>query len=193
MDPEQFYWINKPKKYTLANGVLKIQTEPETDFWQQTHYGFSKTNAPAFLTKYKNDFTFSVKAIFQTHNLYDQCGIMLFIDDKNWVKVSVEHENKQYARLGSVVTHFGYSDWATTDIPFPVTEMRYRLSLKGQDVFIEYADNNTRFKQMRILHLHKPVLGAGIGVYACSPLNSSFEAVFSEFHMDLCKWNNQEF
>ncbi|MCA1759206.1 MAG: DUF1349 domain-containing protein, partial [Bacteroidales bacterium] len=150
MNPEQFYWINPPKKFTLDNGILKIQTEPETDFWQRTHYGFSKANAPAFLTKFDGDFTFSVKTRFLTQNRYDQCGVLLYIDDENWVKVSVEHENEQFARLGSVVTNLGYSDWATTDIPFPVNEMSCRLSLKGQDVFIEYAEKDAGFNQMRI-------------------------------------------
>jgi hypothetical protein len=188
MNPEQLYWINPPQKFTLHNGVLKIQTEPKTDFWQRTHYGFSKANAPAFLTKIESDFTFRVKTEFHTQNQFDQCGVLLYIDDENWVKASVEHENDQFARLGSVVTNLGYSDWATIDIPFPVNEMSYRLSLKGQDVLIEFAERYTEFKQMRICHLHKPVKGAGIGVYACSPLKSSFEAVFSEFSLGSCNW-----
>mgnify|MGYP005849058767 CR=1 FL=1 len=188
MNPEKFYWINTPQKFTLKNNDLKIQTEPETDFWQRTHYGFSKTNAPAFLRKIDDDFTFSVKTEFQTQNRYDQCGVLLYTDDENWVKASVEHENEQFARLGSVVTNLGYSDWATTDIPFPVNEMSYRLSLKGKDVLIEFAEKDTEFKQMRILHLHKPVRDAKIGIYACSPLKSSFEAVFTEFNLGSCKW-----
>lgn len=188
MNPEQFYWINPPQEFALDKGVLKIQTEPETDFWQKTHYGFSKANAPAFLTKIEGDFTFGVKTAFHTQNRYDQCGILLYIDDENWIKVAVEHENDQYARLGSVVTNLGYSDWATTDIPFPVNEMGYRLSIKDQDVLIEFAEKNSGYQQMRICHLHKPVKNSGIGVYACSPLKSSFEAVFSEFSLGSCIW-----
>ncbi len=188
MNPEQFYWINPPQKFTLDNGILKIQTKPETDFWQRTHYGFSKANAPGFLTKIEGDFTFCVKTWFQTKNRYDQCGVLLYIDNENWVKVSVEHETENFARLGSVVTNLGWSDWATIDIPFPVNEMSYRLSLKGQDVFIENAEKDSEYKQMRILHLHKAVQDAGIGVYACSPLKSSFEAVFSEFSLGPCSW-----
>ena len=190
MDLERFYWINPPQKFTLENNDLRIQTEPETDFWQRTHYGFSKANAPAFLSKIDGDFTFSVRTRFKTKYRYDQCGVLLYIDDDNWVKVSVEHENEQFARLGSVVTNLGYSDWATKDIPFPVNEMSYRLSLKGQDVFIEYAEKEEGFKQMRILHLHKPLQHAGIGVYACSPLKSSFETVFTEFNLGACKWTD---
>ncbi len=188
MKPERFCWINLPQKFTLENDDLKIQTEPETDFWQRTYYGFSKVNAPAFLTKMDGDFTFSVKTGFETKNRYDQCGVLLYIDDENWVKVSVEHENDIIARLGSVVTNLGFSDWATTDIPVPVSEMWYNLSLKKQDVYIEYSPNGKDYKQMRILHIHRPVEGIKIGVYACSPLHSSFEAVFSNLRMDMCTW-----
>ncbi|WP_372946985.1 DUF1349 domain-containing protein [Mariniphaga sp.] len=191
MNPEEFYWINPSQKFTLNDGVLKIQTAPETDFWQRTHYGFSKTNAPAFLRKIEGDFTFSVKTSFYTQNRYDQCGVLLFIDNENWVKVSVEYENEQFARLGSVVTNLGFSDWATTDIPLPVNEMSYRLSLKGQDVYIEYAEKDAVFKQMRILHIHQPAQNPGIGVYACSPLKSSFEAVFTHLKIEPCMWIGQ--
>ncbi|WP_397312917.1 DUF1349 domain-containing protein, partial [Paenibacillus elgii] len=31
-------------------------------------------------------------------------------------KASIEYENEEYQRLGSVVTNHGFSDWATTDI-----------------------------------------------------------------------------
>lgn len=188
MDLERFYWINPPQNFTLENIDLRIQTEPETDFWQRTHYGFSKANAPAFLTSIDGDFTFSVKTGFKTKNRYDQCGVLLYIDDENWVKVSVEHENELIARLGSVVTNLGFSDWATTDISVLISEIWYNLSLKKQDVYIEYSLSGKDYKQMRILHIHKPVEGVKIGVYACSPLHSSFEAVFSNFNIGLCNW-----
>ncbi|WP_245662995.1 DUF1349 domain-containing protein [Endozoicomonas arenosclerae] len=40
----------------------------------------------------------------------------IYLDSENWFKASIEYENQDYSRLGSVVTNFGYSDWATTDI-----------------------------------------------------------------------------
>jgi uncharacterized protein len=51
MNLELFYWINPPNKFTLDNSILKIQTEPETDFWQKTHYGLHKK---VILPSYKN-------------------------------------------------------------------------------------------------------------------------------------------
>jgi regulation of enolase protein 1 (concanavalin A-like superfamily) len=90
--------------------------------------------------------------------------------------------------LGSVVTNLGYSDWATSDIPATTSEMWYRLSRRGQDFYIENSPDGKDYFQMRMFHLHKVSEKIQIGVYACSPLNSSFNAVFSLFGISPCIW-----
>ena len=40
----------------------------------------------------------------------------MYLDSENWLKCSAEYENEKYQHFGSVVTHKGYSDWATTEI-----------------------------------------------------------------------------
>jgi regulation of enolase protein 1 (concanavalin A-like superfamily) len=124
--------------------------------------------------------------------MYDQCGLLLYIDSENWVKVSVEFENETISRLGSVVTNLGYSDWASSDIPADVSEMWYRLNRLGQDFYIENSTDGKTYRQMRMLHLHKVSEKVQIGVYACSPLKSDFNAVFSEFGTGPCLWPDYE-
>jgi regulation of enolase protein 1 (concanavalin A-like superfamily) len=185
----KFYnWLNKPAEYELKGDTLVIETGPGTDLWQRTHYGFRNDNAPGFLTETDGDFTFQVKTQFNSDFMYDQCGILLYHDSDNWVKVSVEYENEEFARLGSVVTNLGYSDWATSDIPATVKEMWYRLSRRGQDFFVENSVDGINFNQMRVLHMHVSFEMVKVGVYACSPLQSSFKATFSEFEIGTCKW-----
>lgn len=183
-----YEWRNKPETFELTDDLLSIQTASGTDLWQRTHYGFRNDSAPAFLTEVNDDFTFQVKTRFDPNFLYDQCGILMYLDSDNWVKVSVEYENEEYARLGSVVTNLGYSDWASTDIPGTVSEMWYRFSRRGQDFLVENSEDGIHFKQMRMLHIHIPINTARVGVYACSPLQSSFRAVFSEFGIGPCEW-----
>lgn len=187
-DLKNYEWRNQPEKFELTDDALSIQTSPGTDLWQRTHYGFRNDNAPAFLTGVSDDFTFQVKTSFKSDFKYNQCGILMYLDSDNWVKVSVEYENEDYARLGSVVTNLGYSDWASTDIPATVPKMWYRLNRRGQDFLIENSEDGIHFKQMRILHMHMPINTARVGVYACSPLQSSFRAFFSEFNIGPCKW-----
>lgn len=197
-------WLNKPKISQLTPDALTITTEPNTDFWQRSYYGFRNENAPALLFKATDNFTFSARASFEYKAQFDQCGLLLFIDNENWFKASVEYENPRYSRLGSVVTNLGHSDWATTDIAAP-NSIVFRLSRRGSDFLIESSTQGDDFKQMRIFHLHQ--LGATtaemgsanppipatnsvrFGLYACSPGNSSFKARFSKCWIGACSWN----
>jgi regulation of enolase protein 1 (concanavalin A-like superfamily) len=185
---QNYFWLNRPRKFEINGEELALVTEPGTDLWQRTYYGFQNDNAPAFLTEIQGDFTMQVKTRFAANHQYDQCGILLYHNSENWVKASVEYENEKCSRLGSVVTNLGFSDWASTDIPSPVSEMWYRFSRRDQDFLIESSTDGSTFSQMRILHLHTSFQKAKVGVYACSPLKSSFKAVFSELKTGPCRW-----
>lgn len=188
-DIKNMFWINKPGKYELSEEKIVITTEGKTDFWQRTHYGFQNDNAPAFLFKTEQkSFSLTVKTAFDSKKLFDQCGIIIYQNSDNWFKASVEYENETYQRLGSVVTNNGYSDWATTDINAGIKEMYYRLSRKGSDFCVESSIDGLNFKQMRIFHLFAGENEINTGIYACSPSDSSFEAVFTEIKISECIW-----
>lgn len=187
---ENFFWINQPKVYKIASTEIRIQTEPDTDLWQRTYYGFRHDNAPAFLmTSNERYFSFTFKtntAPFQKR--FDQTGVIVYQDSDNWFKAGIETENETFQRLGSVVTNDGFSDWASTDISTEVTEMYYRLSRRESDFCIEYSKDGQTYQQMRIFHLAKGAGEIQFGIYAASPEDSSFEAVFSEFTLGECQW-----
>ena len=196
-------WINEPKSHEITNKKVTITTEPETDFWQRSYYGFRHDNAPSLLLESNDNFSFTAKVEFVYQAQFDQCGLIIYLDNNNWFKASIEFENEFYSRLGSVVTNMGHSDWATTDVKLPST-IWYRINRRGPDFLIESSSDGILFKQMRIFHLHQlgetsefmgkknPPLPADLpvrfGVYACSPLNSSFTAIFSEMRLEPCKW-----
>jgi Uncharacterized conserved protein len=100
----------------------------------------------------------------------------------------VEYENEAYQHLGSVVTNNGFSDWATTVIDASVKSMWYRLSRREDDYCIECSTDGITFHQMRICHMHKGNGKIQFGIYACSPENSSFKAVFSNMQVMDCQW-----
>ena len=196
-------WLNQPQVFEIGDDFVKITTQPDTDFWQRSYYGFRHDNAPALLFESQINFSFTAQITFDYQAQYDQCGLILYLDSDNWFKASIEYENEAISRLGSVVTNQGYSDWATTDIP-STTCMWYRLSRRGSDFLIESSLDGTAFKQMRVFHLHalgettaemgqrNPPEPAAqpipFGVYACSPLNASFEAKFDRFAFGDSVW-----
>jgi len=186
---EKLTWTRAPKEYAVEEDRVRITTEPETDLWQRTYYGFQNDNAPVLqMTTDERFFSFTVKTEFASKRRFDQCGIVLYLNSDNWLKASIEYENEQYQRLGSVVTNLGYSDWATTDIPATVKSMWYRLSRRESDYCVECSEDGVHFKQMRICHLWEGAGTIRFGIYACSPEESSFEAVFSHMELTDCKW-----
>lgn len=189
LDLTKMQWTRAPKKYEISGGKIVIITEPGTDLWQRTYYGFRNDNAPVlqFSTSEKY-FSFTVKTQFDSKRRFDQCGIAMYLDSDNWLKASIEYENDKYQRLGSVVTNRGYSDWATTDIDASVKTMWYRLSRRESDYLIECSYDGINFKQMRICHMHEGAGEIKFGIYACSPEQSSFEATFTELEITECKW-----
>ena len=196
-------WLNKPKLFTINDELITITTEPNTDLWQRTYYGFRNDNAPALLLDNQINFSFTTKVSFSYQTRFDQCGLVIYIDCDNWFKASLEYDSEKISHLGSVVTNLGYSDWAKTDVS-PKTYMWYRLSRRGADFLIESSQDGIDFNQMRIFHLHSlgetstemgklnppapPKLPIRFGLYACSPLNSSFEARFTDFKLENCLW-----
>nr|MBQ8244112.1 DUF1349 domain-containing protein [Oscillospiraceae bacterium] len=187
---EALTWTRQPKTFALSEDRITITTEPGTDLWQRTYYGFRNDNAPVLQMETEEEFfSFVVKTEFaSSHHRFDQCGVAVYLDSDNWLKGSIEYENQEYQRLGSVVTNHGYSDWATTDIPASVKTMWYRLSRRKSDYCIECSEDGETFKQMRICHLWEGAGKIRFGIYACSPEDSSFQAVFTDMALTECKW-----
>ncbi|MGL5978851.1 MAG: DUF1349 domain-containing protein [Erysipelotrichaceae bacterium] len=189
----QATWLYQPKNFILNNEKIEIITQPYTDFWQRTYYGFQNDSAPALLIPVKESyFSFVVKTEFDSKQRFDQCGVILYQNADNWFKASIEYENEEFQRLGSVVTNHGYSDWATTDIPVTQTYMYYRLSRRASDFCIESSLDGVEYKQMRIFHLFEACEEVKIGLYACSPENSSFKATFTEVQLLDCEWQEHK-
>ena len=97
-------------------------------------------------------------------------------------------ENEAFQHLGSVATNNGYSDWATTAIPADVKTMWYRFSRRGDDFCIECSSDGIEFSQMRICHMYAAADEISFGIYACSPEESSFTAVFTDMKITECAW-----
>lgn len=190
MDISSMKWINRPKEAAVSSDRIEIVTEPRTDLWQRTYYHFRNDNAPMLqLETHRQFFTFSVHADFTgSAHRFDQCGIIRYLDAENWIKASVEYENDQYQNLGSVVTNLGYSDWAATPISPDIRQMWYRLSRREDDYCIENSEDGITYHAMRICHLARGTHAVRFGVYACSPEDSSFQAVFTDLELTDCLW-----
>ena len=173
IDLSSLQWTREPKGYEV-----------------RTYYHFQNDNAPVLQMKTREKFfSFVVKTDFTgSHHRFDQCGIVMYLGSENWLKGSVEYENEEFQHLGSVVTNNGYSDWATTAIPADVKTMWYRFSRREDDYCIECSTDGQTFSQMRVCHMPAAADEISFGIYACSPEESSFTAIFSDMKITECAW-----
>lgn len=182
-------WTRAPKVSEVTADSVMIQTDPHTDLWQRTYYHFRNDNAPCLqMDTDEPYFSFTVKTAFDSKVRFDQSGIVLYLDSDNWLKASVEYEDGRIQRLGSVVTNNGYSDWASVDIDAAMKQIWFRLSRRGDDFCIECSFDGVKFKQMRICHLFQGRNAIRFGIYACSPEESSFQAMFTDMELTECLW-----
>jgi hypothetical protein len=195
-------WLRRTPGAVVDREGVRFSTMPGTDLWQRTYYGFRNDSAPGLLLPVAGNITLTVRASFDYRRRYDQAGVLVHLDAGTWAKASIEHEGYELSRLGSVVTNGGYSDWATRDIA-STQQMWYRVSRRGPDFRFEAGPDGLQWEQLRIFHLHRlgettAEMGAaaalpegpavGIGVYACSPEDSSFEARFDHISVEPSIW-----
>ncbi|MBM7703072.1 DUF1349 domain-containing protein [Priestia iocasae] len=175
----QLNWLHEPSVWSVKNGSLYVKTDPITDFWQRTHYGFQNDNGHFLYVNTDRDFVMTTKVRFNPKHQFDQAGLMIRIDEENWIKTSMEYELDNPAKLGAVVTNLGYSDWSTQPIQSNVTELTFRITRTGKD-YVIHALVESEWIQLRVAHLHDDAKEVMCGFYCCSPIKDGYEVHVDE-------------
>ena len=82
IDLNSLQWTREPGGFEVKGDTILITTAPHTDLWQRTYYHFQNDNAPVLQMKTREKFfSFVVKTDFtQSHQRFDQCGIVMYLD-----------------------------------------------------------------------------------------------------------------
>ena len=90
IDLNALKWTREPGGFEVKGDTILITTAPHTDLWQRTYYHFQNDNAPVLQMQTREKFfSFVVKTDFtQSHQRFDQCGIVMYLNSENWVKGS---------------------------------------------------------------------------------------------------------
>ncbi len=173
-----FAWLNEPPSWSGDERQFQFATGAETDFWRHTFYGFVRDNGHAFLTPVQGDFTASAIVTGDYQHLYDQAGLMLRIDEKNWVKTGIEYTDG--LMHFSVVVTREVSDWSVVPLPDanPKDEIGVRLTRHDDAIRIQYSINGSAWQMARLAPFH--AADAKVGVMACSPQRADFSARFRD-------------
>lgn len=174
----KFEWLNPPAAWSGDEKRLTLETAGETDFWQTTFYGFRRNSGHALLAPVSGDFTLTARVLGRYEALYDQAGLMLYLDEKNWIKAGIEYTDG--LMHFSVVVTREVSDWSVIPLPdaTPDDEVHMRLTRHDEAVRVQYATGATGWRMARLAPFASA--DARAGVMACSPQRAGFTATFRD-------------
>ncbi|MEX2513055.1 MAG: DUF1349 domain-containing protein [Cyclobacteriaceae bacterium] len=178
--PEGFSWMNEPRKWEIKEGKLFVHTQSKTDFWRRTQYGFIRDNGHFWYINQQGDTEISVKITGEYKDLYDQAGIMLRIDDENWVKAGVEFVGG--VQQASAVVTRTFSDWSVISLSDNPASLWIKVKRGADYVEISYSRDSVHFQLQRLAYF-PPSSEFFIGLMAASPDGDGFEVVFDDFQI----------
>jgi regulation of enolase protein 1 (concanavalin A-like superfamily) len=172
------HWLHEPRQWSAHDGVLTETVDPGTDFWRVTHYGFIRDNGPFYFQEQDGDFEARVHVTGHYRELFHQAGLMVRIDEKNWIKTGIEYVDG-VQNVSAVVTR-EVSDWSVvprTDSPESVW---LQMTRKGDFVQIEYSFDGKKYNMLRLAYF-PPRVKVQIGMVAAAPGKESFPVTFDHF------------
>ena len=171
-------WYNKPGNWKVQADKISITSSAKTDFWRETHYGFIRDNGHFFYETVTGDFIVEVKITGEYQDLYDQAGIMVRLDEANWLKCGIEYVNG-VQQVSAVVTRT-YSDWSVVPMPENPPSLWVRVTRRGTAVEVHYSVDGEQYTMLRLAYL-TPVATLNVGVMCASPEGNGFPITFEGF------------
>ena len=171
-------WLNEPAHWGLEGGRLRVVTDARTDFWRETHYGFTRDSGHFFGREIAGPFTAQLRMRARYEALYDQAGIMVRLDETRWIKAGIEWSDDA-PRLGSVLT-LGRSDWATGPFDGDPADFWLRVTVAAGVIRVQVSHDGLRWPLLR-LAAFPDAPAYRVGPMCCTPERAGLAVEFSDF------------
>lgn len=173
-------WLNEPKQWSREAGQLTVVTDDRSDFWRETHYGFTRHTGHALLVGNEGDFTASLRVRGEYEALYDQAGLLVLLDERNWLKAGLEYSDG-VPMLGSVLTR-GASDWATGPFPGSPADFGMRVTVARGVMRVQASTDGRHWPLVRLCPFPEATTYR-VGPMCCSPERAGLRVRFSEWRL----------
>ena len=171
-------WFNEPQQWEIKDKSLSMFVTPKSDYWRISHYGFTVDDAPFYYATYGGEFEVKVKIRGIYKERFDQAGLMLRIDNENYIKTGIELVDGKF-NLSTVVTH-KTSDWSviTLERLVPYIWIKAVRRLDAVEIFYSFDDKDYKMMRNAWLQDNTPVM---VGVMAACPDGDGFKVRFENF------------
>ncbi|TNC13510.1 DUF1349 domain-containing protein [Methylobacterium terricola] len=177
MSVEDGVWLNEPVTWRREHGALHVVTDRATDFWRETHYGFTRDTGHFLGVMSVGDFTAQVRVQAQYEDLYDQAGLMVRVSPRQWVKAGIEWSDG-LPMISSVLT-VDRSDWATAPYGHDPGDFWLRATVAAGVLRLQVSSDGVHWPLMRLCPF--PAGPYSVGPMCCTPERAGLRVKFSDF------------
>ena len=175
---DRCHWLNEPATWSVSGDALHVVTDAATDFWRETHYGFTRYSGHVFGTTVTGGFTATLRIRAGYESLYDQAGMMILIDEARWVKAGIELSDGA-AQLSSVLT-LGRSDWATGLFQGNAADFWIRATVDRGVLRLQASADGLKWPLLRLCPFPDDA-SYTVGPMCCTPERAGLAVTFSDF------------
>ncbi|TQM80983.1 hypothetical protein FHX81_3343 [Saccharothrix saharensis] len=171
---DDWQWLNEPRTWSTEGG-LTVTSDPETDFWRTTHHGYDRGSGHVLGVPLTGDFTVTATFTADYAAQYDQAGVALWLDERNWIKAGVELVDDEF-QVSTVVTR-EFSDWSVVPAG-RVGRVTIAAVREGDAVTVRYGAGDAEPTTLLRLAYFPPEVRTLVGVMAAAPTGPGFTTRF---------------
>lgn len=174
-------WTHEPEAAVLDGDVLRVTAIEGSDAWRTTSYGFVHDSEHALVERIDGAFSVEVSFVLDYTEQFDQAGVFLRVDERNWIKAGVEVSDGT-PQLGAVVTRDS-SDWSVAPVPEWVGRVvTVRASRDGDAVTVRAWADDEQPRLVRVAYLD-PDAAVSAGLLCAAPTRAGLTVSFTGYRV----------
>ncbi|GAA1891593.1 DUF1349 domain-containing protein [Asanoa iriomotensis] len=177
---EGMTWLNEPTDWSVDGDEIRAVTGPQTDFWRATFYGWTTDSGHFFSQPVTGDFTAEAVVSAAHTTRFDQAGLMVRADERNWCKSGLE-VTSGVVQVSTVYTR-EFSDLSVAPLLGEPGVVSMRVTRFDAALAVHCRVGDGRWELLRLGHLDLPAT-VDVGVMCCSPERAGLEARFRGFRV----------
>jgi uncharacterized protein len=174
-------WLNAPAAEHYSGDVLTVRTRGKTDFWRKTFYGYVTDNGHFMHLPVSGEFTLQARVNGNYGALYDQAGLMVRLDERNWMKCGSELVDGK--RWASVVFTRDFSDWSTMEDVTQTGAVWWRVVRRKDSIEAQCSKDGDKYLTIRQGYFPAAVK-VMVGVMCAAPEGAGFDATFDQLSIE---------
>lgn len=174
-------WTHEPEAVELDGDALRVTAVEGSDAWRTTSYGFVHDSEHALVQPLDGSFSVEASFVLDYTEQFDQAGLFLRVDERNWIKAGVEFSDGT-PQLGAVVTR-DFSDWSVAPVPEWVGRVvTVRASRDGDAVTVRAWADDEEPRLVRVAYLD-PDAAVSAGLLCAAPTRAGLTVTFTGYRV----------